>query len=71
MTPLKAAAERDDRGFRRAEPRPPVCDATSDGAVTRLETLRAALDHGAKPTWGGVVGRALQAPRGPREEARL
>ena len=62
---LKAAAERDDRGFRRAEPRPPVCDATSDGAVTRLrEALRAALDHGAKPTWGEVVGRALRRASG-------
>ena len=62
---LKAAAERDDRGFRRAEPRPPACDATSDGAVTRLrEALRAALDHGAKPTWGEVVGRALRRASG-------
>ena len=61
---LRSASRTDDRGFRRAEERPPVDDAGSGGAVSRLcAAVQSALDHRARRTLGRRVSDALGLDR--------
>lgn len=61
---LRSASRTDDRGFRRSEERPPVDDAGSGGAVSRLcDAVQSALDHRARRTLGRRVSDALGLDR--------